>query len=327
MTVLITGDLHRTDNPRDYYRHDFHGELCKFGDDFRVMSLVILGDLCEEKDEHSAWLVNKIVDDLIDLTRHFGRIYILRGNHDYLNPDWPFFKFVDRFHNITWINQPWFFHLPGHPGKCLFLPHTRDPEKEWKGLFKGERYARVFAHNTFDGAKSEQGRILRGINPAILKGQKVISGDVHVPQDGPITYVGAPYTIDFGDTYKPRVLLLDDDEVKSIPCKGPQKRLIEDQAPSDIKKGDIVKVRVHVTRKQFERWTSIKKEWTEWARRTQVTLYKVEPILQLHDRKPLRIDRKSVKSDGELLRDYARSQNMDTKTLKMGLNILEGNKQ
>jgi hypothetical protein len=72
---------------------------------------------------------------------------------------------------------------------------------------------RVFAHATFDGAISETGYQLTGVDPNIVREARatVISGDVHKPQtmaNGHIEYVGAPYHIHFGDNYDPRVMLI-----------------------------------------------------------------------------------------------------------------------
>src|SRR6185437_9098321 len=69
-----------------------------------------------------------------------------------------------------------------------------------------------------------------------FKGQ-VLSGDIHVPQRlrepyGP-EYIGAPYHIDFGDKFTPRVLLIDADGMKKdlrYPC--PEKIVIDVEGPS-----------------------------------------------------------------------------------------------
>ena len=55
MLTLLTSDLHLTDRPNDAYRWDF---LSKWLWGIRFDSLVILGDLTEEKDCHSSVLVN-----------------------------------------------------------------------------------------------------------------------------------------------------------------------------------------------------------------------------------------------------------------------------
>src|SRR5205814_1607714 len=104
---------------------------------------------------------------------------------------------------------------------CLFLPHTNNYKRDWKGL-DFSKYQWIFAHNTFQGANIGPRR-LEGIPTSIFpRNAKVISGDIHVPQHfGPIEYVGAPYRIDFGDDYEPRVLFLSTKDekrcIESIP--------------------------------------------------------------------------------------------------------------
>ena len=99
------------------------------------------------------------------------------------------------------------------------------------------------------------------------KGAKVYSGDIHTPQKaGPVTYVGAPYLVDFGDDYAPRVIVLDGNKEISVPVPGPQKRLIiwgDNQL--DAKPGDILKIRVHFTPKDSGSWWNVRDDINAWA--------------------------------------------------------------
>ncbi len=217
MTTLITADLHLSSNPRDDYRWIFVNDtLPRLIRKHRVTKLLILGDLTEVKDNHGSRLVNRIVERMHELSRMVNPLIILRGNHDY-KPGFPaFFSFLDRFSRILWIDG-----LTEH-GDNLLLPHTHDWQRDWApymvdGVFR-PGFRRIYAHQTFDGARVSRMRTMRGIPTSIFSDStRVISGDVHVPQDDKVSYVGAPYTVDFGDDYEPRVLLIDDSGVpKSI---------------------------------------------------------------------------------------------------------------
>ena len=96
MNSLVTGDWHFSDNPRDDYRHAYMKKLMRLIKRKKVNNLIVLGDLTEEKDRHSAWLVNQVVLHFAELSQ-LCKIYILRGNHDYVDPDTPFFSFLGHF--------------------------------------------------------------------------------------------------------------------------------------------------------------------------------------------------------------------------------------
>lgn len=223
MRRLCTADWQLCDNPRDRYRTDFVlTQLPALIEKYKVDQLLVLGDLTEQKDSHPAPLVNDIVGAFYELS-NMCEIIILQGNHDILHAAHPFFRFLDCFKDISWIT------VPTERDNCLYLPHTRDHKKDWKGLnFKDKDF--IFAHNIFEGVKAN-GQALAGIPRNIFpKDVCCISGDVHEPQtiaNGKIIYVGSPCLCDFGDDYEPRVLLLDDLTIKSIKVKGVQKRLIQ----------------------------------------------------------------------------------------------------
>src|SRR5688572_5186840 len=227
---------------------------------------MICGDLTDEKDHHPATLVNRVVDHIHELAK-LCSVIIPKGNHDYTSlHTTPFFTFLKRIKNVSWINQPEWW------GTYLLLPHSPNPERDWKSLdFK--KADLIFAHQTFTGAQSESGRELHGVPIPFPKGSTVISGDVHVPQKlGPVIYIGAPYTIDFGDDYEPRVLLIKGQNITSVPVTGVQKRLVECR-PEDltsikvkgINEGDIVKLRIEVDADAYAHWSDIRAVAYAWA--------------------------------------------------------------
>lgn len=328
MTILITSDWHLNDKPRDRYRHYFQTTLLSLIRKHKAKVLVMLGDLTDDKDRHSSVLVNEVISHLTNLAA-VCEVYILRGNHDCIDPNNPFFAFTHHLENIHWIGVPKLQPLDG-VGTCLFLPHTRDWERDWERQgYDGVDL--IFTHNTFTGARSSSNRTLEGVPvDAFPRGLTAISGDVHVPQDvGGITYVGSPYTIDFGDSYNPRMLLLDDGKMFSIPCPGPQKRLILAQTFDGAKKRmldlpyDMIKVRVNWEAKNIDKWLAAKRGLLEWAADKKVTLVGVEPILESLPLAKKKYKATTHRTDAEVLADYCKATGTNQVLTKVGMDLLK----
>jgi hypothetical protein len=292
-----------------------------------------------EKDCHRAELVNDIVGYLYKLAE-LCPIIFLRGNHDCIDPTTPFFKFMGTHGRISWINEPEFIELPDL-GKCLFLPHTRDHKKDWGSLlhnFYKHNVTWIFAHNTFEGADAGGGRRLSGINPKIFDGWKIVSGDIHVPQTfDNVTYVGAPYTINFGDDYEGRVLLFNDKshKLESIPTSCPQKRLIE--IPNNVTEvglrrlgkkiyvGDIIKIKVNLRSEQYGNWPEVQAKVRAWGEEAGAIVHAVVPVkasttLKLEQRSPIMGE---VVVDPELVRTFVKRRGAAPDVLKTGLWLME----
>ena len=58
--ILVIGDLHLTDQPKDAYRFGIFKWIKKQIEKHQPEYTVILGDLTDKKDKHSAGLVNRI---------------------------------------------------------------------------------------------------------------------------------------------------------------------------------------------------------------------------------------------------------------------------
>lgn len=324
MSILVTGDIHLSENPRDAYRFKFLDWLLEQVKKRNVDHLIILGDITDNKDRHDAWLTNEIAHYIHSLAK-IVPVTILTGNHDYLIADLPFFEFLGRIDNVLWITKP----REAGRGDCLFLPHTRNYKKDWPNWLEYKTHDWIFTHQTFQGANVGS-RTLDGIPLSVFpKGSRVISGDIHVPQTiGPVTYVGAPYHVNFGDDYEGRVLLIDGDKLTSIKYNGPQKRLVEIQHGYDISrdeqalnKGDIIKVRVKLASDEYDRWATIRSEIKEWADKQGYILETIQPIV---DRAaPKSYKKIDAVSDTELVKTYAKRANLSKQTLSTGLKILE----
>jgi Calcineurin-like phosphoesterase len=338
MTALLAADIHNTSNPRDAYRNGLLSWMAQMVQKYHVDTVLILGDLTDAKDRHSAALVNKFVDDLAALAVDCA-VYILRGNHDYINLLVPFFSFVRHIKNVHFVNDVLEQELRFGDAKsaCLFLPNTTDPIKDWK-RFAGKlnKYRYVFCHQTFRGALRENGtQSEEGISTDFFKGfaGKVYSGDIHVPQKiGPVVYVGAPYRIDFGDAYQPRVLLLDNDGKQTslhYPC--PNKYLIDIAADGSVTdsldnsvpaKGDLVKVRCTLKRADLPTWPKLKDHINAMAKDGGWLLFGPELRTVAEDEKTSAVENPRTVDPEQLVRDYAAEQKADKMLTEIGVQIL-----
>lgn len=342
MAIIGTTDLHLTDNPMDEYRFAFIEQHfpaeCKAGKG--VDGILILGDLTEEKDRHSARLVNRIVRALDKLSR-IAPTVVLMGNHDYHDEGHPFFEFLSHIENLRFISAVTDGQEMGPPfvklfRDYLFLPHTRAYLKDWEKYIKDGwgGFDAIFAHNTFDGADTGYGRKLEGI-PVDVFGKKaqVLAGDIHAPQTlGPVTYIGSPYTVDFGDDYDPRLMFIEGNKVKWRSVGNyTQKRLVHITHGKDlldykkqIQEGDILKVRVDVD--DMKAWGAIVRVAHAQAKQLGARAERVEPVISFKAKRKLTVSggSESAASDAEVLRSFADRHNLDDDKLNVGLDLLEG---
>ncbi|MEE8113134.1 MAG: metallophosphoesterase, partial [Nitrososphaerales archaeon] len=126
----MVSDLHLSDKADDEYRWQIFEFLHGYYAMTEDKNLIILGDLTDEKDHHSAKLVNAIADEILTLRDKGMEIFILKGNHDYIDPACPFFDFLDSYEYVNYITWPKTWLIQGE--RCLFLPHTRNPIEEWE---------------------------------------------------------------------------------------------------------------------------------------------------------------------------------------------------
>jgi DNA repair exonuclease SbcCD nuclease subunit len=329
---LLTSDLHLTDRPQDAYRFDVFPWLKEQGKKHNVDFIGILGDLTDSKDNHNSTLVNKIVTSLGSLQGSCHKVFLLKGNHDYIDEDTPFFKFINVFDKVELIIEPavqiW------RKDRYLFLPHTKNPTEEWD--FEFASYDCVFMHQTINGALASNGIKMKGLSETFLKDcKKVYSGDIHKPQKiGNIEYVGTPYHVRFNDRYEPRVILYDSEEgVKDLyfPCL--KKHTLEIREPDDlfayekVSKGDQVKVRVKIRTADMLDWAGIRQQVVLNCEKMGVELFGVEV---------LPISRKKVSKDAEseqsvATQDYTQifnkfclKEGLDVRIRGIGKDLLEG---
>lgn len=331
MTTIATGDVHLSTNPRDEYRWKFIEEtMPDLARERGARRVIILGDLTEQKEGHRAPLVNRLVSAVAELAK-LAPVWVLKGNHDYVSEDSPFFHFLGRVPRVRWINAPEPRDLAGL-GRCLFLPHSRQPEVEWRELLAG-RYDWYFCHQTFEGARSENGALMTGATRSIFpRNARVISGDVHVPQRvGCVTYAGAPYAVDFGDDFAPRVLLLSEGRApESVPVPGPQKRLVSLSGRDPLAElaalepggaGDVVKVRVELPPGSELTRAEARARVRQWAESTGAELWAVE--VSAPRAAPGKSTNRPRKSDSDLVRQYAKKMRQGRAVVAAGLKLVD----
>ena len=264
MSAIITADTHWNDNPRDESRWGLFDWLAEQQAD----ELIILGDLTVAKNNHPARMVNRLVDGFVNLTKYYQRVIILAGNHDAVDPTTPFFRFLNNTPKIEFIIKPTILNLT-IGGDWVFVPAGTD----WSTIIDLITNRNVFAHATFDGAISETGYQLTGVNPHIVLDAKarVISGDIHKQQTlagGAITYIGAPYHTRFADNYEPRLLLIQNDgRLSDLHYPSPRKfsQVIKSLAELyriKILEGDQIKIIVEMRRADLTDW----KQWRDAIR-------------------------------------------------------------
>jgi predicted phosphodiesterase len=325
--ILMTGDLQFSSDPRDNYRLDLIPWLAKTMKAESIERLIVLGDLTEAKDHHGAAFVNYMAT-AFKLLGELAEVVIVQGNHDAVDIFEPFFHFLRFLPRVSWIKSPIY------DGGLLYLPYTSDYLIDWKDVeFKDVDF--LFTHNTFHGADLGNGITAdKGIPPdAIPKHVRVFSGDVHRPQTiGKVTYVGSPYTVDFGDDYEGRVIIFGEDGryTQSLPYVGRQKRLIKVaslkdlQAVKNVHQGDILKIQVKLTPDLVPKFSKIKDTIRAWGEKEGCVVHLVQPITDAPDRQA-KDDRasRSARSDGDIMKDYAAERATPKDTLAKGMEFVD----
>ena len=337
MNSLLISDLHLTDKPRNSYRWKLFAWLKTTLPKHNVKMLWILGDLTEEKDRHSAQLVNKVVEELLTLYRQCGlhSIYILRGNHDGIDENCSYFKFLGKYPCIQFIETPYAASFSDR--EVLMLPHTTTPADAWKNVeFHLADY--VFMHATVKGAISESGQQLDGIPPALLataRRAKIYSGDIHVPQivkSGrvEVEYIGAPYPVRFGDKFEPRAVLIENFRTaKSLPIPSIQRlTLTVTPAKPDIplktlREGDQVKIRIRLTQSEYGDWAQLKRKVVATCAEAKVELCGLE-LEKVENRIKLRTvaTPTNVKTSEQVLTAFCSNNKLSKEVSSAGVKLL-----
>lgn len=322
MTWLVTTDLHLTDNTRDDYRFGIFDWLAYQQDATNADAVIILGDITDKKDRHSAQLVNRIVDSLDKLR---PPVYLLRGNHDGINQDTPFFRFLDGHKGISFVTKPCYIPYTS----AFFLPHCTSQTQfdQACSLLNGTEQA-ILLHQTMDGAIAENGVRQSGLTWPKKPCVPVYSGDIHKPQTcDDVIYVGAPYHIRHGDSFSPRVLSISADwrSVKELHFPAPKKHALtishtDDLDRCNLQQGDHVKITVELSRHEVMEWGSIKDKILKKCGVAGVIVFGIN--LTIPDGQVVTAGKATIKSGADIFEEFCKREKIPSTIKKIGRGFL-----
>lgn len=326
MKILVFTDPHFTDNPLDIYRFSFMSWLKTYISYNSIKTVYCLGDLTEKKDKHNAILVNEVHKSVSEIAKIVDTFVILKGNHDYIDEESPFFEFLQDIPSVRYISEPTTI------GKHLFLPHTKDIEKAGWGDFDYPSFDRVFIHQCITGAKTSLNHELSGIPSNFFtsrKAKKVYGGDIHTPQiiNG-VEYIGTPYPIYFENSYSGRVLIIngDKDYYDDVPSINRFKVKINNASDLNnylLKEEDQIKVELVLTQAEAFDYVALKKGVTDACNKLGVVLCGVDLKVVKEDEKQLKESvRKTEEHPSIIVKRFASLENLDKETLAVGLNLI-----
>lgn len=340
MKLLITGDIHVDHNPDHDYRWGFFKTLRRHLDRDDVDGLVIAGDTPDRKDRHPAAFVDRMAREfhaLAEVTPTRKRpkpVIVIKGNHDYIDPDCPFFGFLRHIENVEYYTHPGVLELG--PNKILILPEGSDwenPRVDWRRKYPiagidGQRWSLIVTHETFDGALASTDIKLKGISKhssskAVTNGCPIVSGDIHVPQQiGNVLYAGSPHHVRFGDKYEPRMLLwdFDKDKAATIPLGGLRRitanYCFDDDGETivtdaEIREGDHVKVRFRGGHKAQARWPEIAVDIRGIIKQLGAVFFAEEFLLQETQGEDVDAEEPDAVDDSAYFKQYAAANDID----------------
>lgn len=306
--------------------------LCDQCDAHKVRTLLIMGDLTDAKDNHSGKLINRAVQAVLQVRACVDHVYVLKGNHDYLLEDSPTFGFLSAFDGVHFISKPTDATSPDDTEPaCYLLPHARTPASAWAGLDLSH-YQLVFMHQTVTGAVASNGQRMEGdAMPDLSAAGKVWSGDIHVPQRiGPVEYVGSPYHVHFGDSFKARAVLLRSHgphAATDLHFPSPRRVMLTvgslaELRKADVDHGDHVKLRLALPPSEHHTWAALREQALEVLARAGVICHGVQLI---STGKRLRLRSSShanTTTPAEMVASFVEAEDWGAEALDVGLGLL-----
>jgi hypothetical protein len=222
-----------------------------------------------------------------------------------------------------------FIENPNILHNCLFLPHSRNPAKEWPPHFFKMKYKAILMHQTVKGARDGATTLEGEPLPDLPTDIPIYSGDVHVQQKiRNINYIGAPHPVRYGDSYPCRMLLLREDDLtiaKEIKLNPIQKTIIEITSLDDLKKlklrkADQVRIRFSMPGANLSEWPKIEQALEKWANKAGVEMASLEPVLVMG---PKVESYNQWGNAEEVLRMFAASEGIEGDLLDVGLELLQ----
>ena len=201
------------------------------------------------------------------------KVVVLKGNHDYIDQNHPFFQFVDWHPNISYFGGPGMIAVDGL--RILMLPHIHGKWRtEWADWFDGDEWVQceyIFIHQSIAGFRTFRGGnvIDVGMSQSVFHYKKtsarVLAGDIHLPQRvGRVEYVGAPYPVLYSDDFSPRIIHIQDGKESSIPVPSIRKAKLRIHRPDELhtcnlERDDQIKVVLRLPKSQYVDWEESRK--------------------------------------------------------------------
>lgn len=266
------------------------------------------------------------------MVRRNGRVFLTGNCKD---PATPFFRFVRHHPRIRYVIEARSLGLKlfgDQTTKTLWLPHTRDPQRDLDG-WPCREYDYLFLHVTVDGAAGENGTLLSSpVSRNAFKDVKrfAISGDIHTPQKlGKFIYVGSPYHCHFGDPYRGRALLIEDDgNIVDLYPDFPKLHSITITKAADLKsikvaKGDQAKIKVSLARSAAGDWSKLREAIRGWADGAKVALAseKLSLVDDVSPGKAAAVD--GARTPTEILEDFVVREKLKPWLADLGRSILK----
>lgn len=321
---LLTADLHLTDKARDAYRFGLFDWLAKQQAKLRPTATYILGDLTDSKDRHSSVLVNKLVDGLNVLQRP---IFILKGNHDYIDPDNPFFGFLSHIEGLIFVNKV----MEAQDGVWM-IPHCgtqAELDAACKQVPKNPDV--IMLHGAFEGAIAETGARLSGFSLSPVENREpgaIWAGDIHRPQrvGRLLTYVGSPYHVRFGDDFNPRVLFVDGSKTTNLHFAAPRKWSLSINDPADLetmglRPGDQVKIEIQLRAEAAMDAAKVKRTVLAECKRIGVEVFGC--VLKLPPRKAITRQATKISTPADVLKEFCRNEGVPAEYTDAGFAMIE----
>ncbi len=274
------------------------------------------------------------MDELAKLrkTTPLNEVFIIKGNHDGIDPRVPYFRFLNHVPWIRVFTEP--TALTYVDKRVVVLPHTRDFVNDW-GDVDLDSAQFILMHATVAGARSESGVGLESELTADLfaglRG-KILAGDVHVPQRvGKVEYVGAPYPVRFGDSFTGRAIAFPLGKRVDVPLPNIQKAKLTLTHASEIKEqgkslrqGDMLKVELALRESELGEWQEQKQLILRWCQKRGVVLAGVSlSRKEVKKMRPVLLKATKQESHVDVLRRYCKQQGVDPAMFEIGRELLE----
>lgn len=186
--------------------------------------LIVSGDLHDSKANMRAEVVNRMIETFKTKDR---LVIILRGNHDQINEK-------SQEHALNFLT-PYVTRIISDPMRLddqYFIPYQHDIKKMRQILSQIPSGSQIIMHQGIEGSNSGEYYMDKSaLSFEDVKDFRVISGHYHARQDiktghprkgavGLFSYVGNPYTLNFGEANDPEKgfqILMDDGTLEFIP--------------------------------------------------------------------------------------------------------------